>query len=63
MTSGPALTTVFVDGGNVLLTDSRGPAMRQRAVGAVGFDLAEVAERSRLAFADYEEGRNDTVLP
>jgi hypothetical protein len=36
--------------------------MRQRAVGAFGFDLAEVAERSRLAFAGYEEGRNDTVL-
>ncbi len=30
--------------------------MRQRAVGAFGFDLAEVAERSRLAFAGYEEG-------
>jgi putative hydrolase of the HAD superfamily len=53
----PTITTLFVDVGNVLLTDSWGPAMRQRTVGEFGFDFAEVAERSRLAFEAYEEGQ------
>ncbi len=56
MTRLPAITTLFVDVGNVLLTDSWGPAMRQRAVEQFGFDLAEVAQRSQLTFEGYEEG-------
>jgi hypothetical protein len=31
--------------------------MRQRVVDAFGFDLAEIAEHSRLAFEGYEEGQ------
>lgn len=53
----PAITTLFVDVGNVLLTDSWGPAMRQRAVAQFGFDFAEVAQRSQLTFEGYEEGK------
>ena len=37
----------------VLLTDSWGPTMRQRAVDAFGFDFAEVAKRSQLTFEGY----------
>ena len=55
MTRLPTITTLFVDVGNVLLTDSWGPAMRQRAVEQFGFDLAEVAQRSQLTFEGYEE--------
>ncbi|HEV8713202.1 MAG TPA: HAD family phosphatase [Candidatus Binatia bacterium] len=56
MTQAPAITTVFLDVGNVLLTDSWGPAMRQKALEHFSFDLAEVADRSRLTFEGYEEG-------
>ena len=52
-----AITTLFLDVGNVLLTDSWGPSMRRRAMETFGFDLTEVAERSRLAFEVYEEGK------
>jgi len=52
-----AITTLFVDIGNVLLTDSWGPSMRQKAVEQFGFDFAEVADRSRLTFEGYEEGK------
>jgi putative hydrolase of the HAD superfamily len=51
------LFLLFLDMGKVLLTDSWGPAMRQSAVERFGFDFAEVAERSRLTFEVYEEGR------
>ena len=56
MTRLPVITTLFIDVGNVLLTDSWGPAMRQRAVEQFGFDLTEVAQRSQLTFEGYEEG-------
>ena len=56
MTRLPVITALFVDVGNVLLTDSWGPAMRQRAVEQFGFDLTEVAQRSQLTFEGYEEG-------
>ena len=57
MTSAPPITTLFVDVGNVLLTDSWGPAMRQKAVDTFGFDFADVAKRSQLTFEGYEEGK------
>jgi putative hydrolase of the HAD superfamily len=57
VTQAPPITTLFLDVGNVLLTDSWGPAMRRRAVDTFGFDFAEVAERSRLAFEVYEVGK------
>ena len=57
MTQSVAITTLFIDLGNVVLTDSWGPAMRQKALDRFGFDLAEVADRSRLTFEGYEEGK------
>ena len=57
MTSAPPITTLFVDVGNVLLTDSWGPAMRQKAVDKFGIDIADVAKRSQLSFEGYEEGK------
>ncbi len=51
------ITTLFVDLGNVLLTDSWGPAMRQKALEQFDFDFAEVAKRSQLTFEGYEEGK------
>ena len=57
MTPSPTITTLFLDVGQVLLTDSWGPTMRQRAVDAFGFDFAEVAKRSQLTFEGYEEGK------
>jgi putative hydrolase of the HAD superfamily len=64
MTSSPSITTLFIDVGHVLLTDSWGPAMRQKAVDKFGFDFADVAQRSQLTFEGYEEGkvRLGTVL-
>jgi len=56
MTHSSTVTTLFIDVGNVLLTDSWGPAMRRRAVEQFGFDLTEVAQRSQLTFEGYEEG-------
>ena len=56
MTHTRPITTLFVDLGNVLLTDSWNPAMRQKAVEQFGFDFAEVAKRSQLPFEGYEEG-------
>jgi uncharacterized membrane protein YfcA len=35
----PTITTIVVDVGKVLLTDSWGPTMRQRAVERFGFDF------------------------
>ncbi len=57
MTTTHSITTLFIDLGNVLLTDSWGPAMRQKAVEQFGFDFAEVAKRSQLTFEGYEEGK------
>jgi len=57
MTSSPSITTLFIDVGHVLLTDSWGPAMRQKAVEKFGFDFADVAQRSQLTFEGYEEGK------
>ena len=63
MTQAQAITTVFIDIGNVLLTDSGGPTMRQKALEHLSFDLAEVADRSRLTFEGYKEGDITRVLP
>jgi putative hydrolase of the HAD superfamily len=57
MSTPPRISTLFIDIGNVLLTDSWGPAMRQKAVEVFGFDFAEVAKRSQLTFEGYEEGQ------
>jgi hypothetical protein len=57
MTSAPLITTLFVDVGNVLLTDSWGPVMRQKTVDTFGIDIADVAKRNQLTFEGYEEGK------
>lgn len=53
----PTITTLFLDLGSVLLTDSWSPEMRQKAVEVFGFDVAEVAKRSQLSFEVYEDGK------
>jgi hypothetical protein len=57
MTSAPPITTLFIDVGNVLLTDSWGPVMRQKAVDTFGIDISDVAKRSQLTYEGYEEGK------
>lgn len=57
MTRAPPITTVFVNVGNVLLTDSWGPVMRQKAVDTLGIDIANVAKQSQLTFEGYKEGK------
>lgn len=53
----PTITTLFLDLGSVLLTDSWSPEMRQKAVEVFGFDVSEVAKRSQLSFEVYEDGK------
>lgn len=57
MAQSSAITTLFLDIGNVLLTDSWSPSLQQQATEKFDFDFAEVSERSRLIFEAYEEGR------
>jgi putative hydrolase of the HAD superfamily len=57
MTSSSTITTLFVDMGKVLLSDSWGPARRQRAGDLFGFDLEAAAARSQLTFEVYEQGK------
>jgi putative hydrolase of the HAD superfamily len=57
MISAAPITTLFLDLGNVLLTDSWSATLRQRAVEAFAFDVTEVAKRSQLAFEAYELGK------
>jgi putative hydrolase of the HAD superfamily len=56
MTNVRPITTLFVDLGSVLLTDSWSPATRQKAVEQFCFDFAQVAKRSQLTFEGYEKG-------
>ena len=57
MISAAPITTLFLDLGNVLLTDSWSSTLRQRAVETFAFDVTEVAKRSQLAFEAYELGK------
>ena len=57
MASAPPSTTLFVDVGHVLLTDSWGPGMRQKAVDAFGIDIADIAKRRQLTFEGDEEAK------
>jgi putative hydrolase of the HAD superfamily len=57
MASAVRITTLLLDLGNVLLTDSWSATLRQRAVEAFAFDVSEVAKRSQLAFEAYELGK------
>lgn len=51
------ITTLFVDVGNVLLTNGWDHLARRRAARAFRLDWAEMEERHRLVFETHEEGK------
>jgi putative hydrolase of the HAD superfamily len=53
----PAVTTLFLDVGGVLLTNGWDHEMRQQAAKAFAIDAAAVHKRHDLAFPTYEEGK------
>jgi putative hydrolase of the HAD superfamily len=57
MKKAPAITTVFVDIGGVLLTNGWDHHARRRAVAKFRLDWAEMEERHRLVFEIHEEGK------
>jgi len=55
--SSARITTLFVDIGNVLLTNGWDRRMRVKAAGVFGLDHDEMDERHHLTFGAYEMGR------
>jgi len=53
----PAITTLFLDIGGVILTNGWDRHMRKRAAETFGLDFAEMDERHHLTFDTYEEGK------
>ncbi len=53
----PETTALFLDIGNVLLTNGWDRAMRRKAAEVFHFDHAELDERHHLTFDTYEEGK------
>jgi putative hydrolase of the HAD superfamily len=53
----PIITTLFLDLGNVLLTNGWDRQMRRRAAEKFQFDYDEMDERHHLTFDTYEEGK------
>ena len=53
----PAITCLFLDIGDVLLTDGWDRHARGRAAAAFKLDLAEINERHRLTFETFEDGK------
>ena len=53
----PAITTLFLDIGGVLLTNGWGHESRKLAVQTFGLDGAELETRHRLTFDTYETGK------
>jgi len=51
------ITTIFLDIGNVLLTNGWDRRMRQEAAAKFGLDSDEMNERHHLTFDTYEEGK------
>lgn len=51
------ITTLFVDIGNVLLTNGWDRRMRGKAAEVFGLDYGEMDERHHLSFGSYEMGR------
>ncbi len=51
------VSTLFLDVGNVLLTNGWDHTMRGRAAETFHFDRAEMEERHHLTFGTYEEGK------
>ena len=57
MTTSPAITTLFLDIGGVLLTNGWDHNIRRRAAEKFGLDYDEMNERHHLTFDTYEEGK------
>jgi len=57
MADKPAIRTLFLDIGGVLLTNGWGRASRQAAAQKFNIDYAELDERHHLTFDTYEEGK------
>jgi putative hydrolase of the HAD superfamily len=53
----PAVTTIFLDIGGVLLTNGWGRENRRQVASDLGLDFAEMDERHHLTFDTYEEGK------
>ncbi len=53
----PAITTLFLDIGGVLLTNGWGRQSRQQAAEAFHLDYADLEERHHLTYDTYEEGK------
>ena len=53
----PKITTLFLDIGNVLLTNGWDRHMRRRAAEKFHLDYDEMDERHHLTFDTYEEGK------
>lgn len=51
------ITTLFIDIGEVLLTNGWGSSSRKLAASTFGLDLAEVEQRHHLTFDTYEVGK------
>jgi putative hydrolase of the HAD superfamily len=56
MKPGMPITCLFLDIGDVLLTDGWDHKARRRAAAAFKLDLAEINERHRLTFETFEDG-------
>ncbi|MFZ0610984.1 MAG: HAD family phosphatase [Desulfobacterales bacterium] len=54
----PPITTLFVDIGNVLLTNGWDRNSRQRAAETFGLDIEEMNDRHHMAFDTYEAGKS-----
>ncbi len=57
MTTSPAITTLFLDIGGVLLTNGWDHNIRRNAAEKFGLDYDEMNERHHLTFDTYEEGK------
>ncbi len=57
MTTSSEITTLFLDIGNVLLTNGWDHTMRIRAAEVFGLDYDEMDERHRMTFDTYEVGK------
>lgn len=53
----PAVNTLFLDIGGVMLENGWGRGKRERAADLFGFDIDELNERHHLTFDTYEEGK------
>ena len=57
MTENPAITTLFLDIGGVLLTNGWDRGSRENAAAKYHLNFAEIEERHHLTYDTYEEGK------